>query len=51
MCEEQNGPRIIASARERLALQRQVEASGAAKTNRIVHPSKSILAFRQQKYK
>jgi hypothetical protein len=29
----------------------KVEASGAAKTNRIIHPSKSSLAFRQQKYK
>jgi hypothetical protein len=29
----------------------KVEASGAAKTNRIVHPNKSILAFCQQKYK
>jgi hypothetical protein len=91
MCEEQNDPRIIASARgtysstaapgrpilrsDRLcAPQTQpggaspsrrrspvpanssrcegpVESSGAAKTNRIVHTSKSSLAFRQQKYK
>ena len=29
----------------------KVEASGAAKTNRIVHPIKSSLALRQQKYK
>jgi hypothetical protein len=51
MCEEQNGPRIIASARDSSRCEGKVEASGAANTNRIVHPSKSSLAFRQKKYK